>query len=81
MPASALAGASVGVLAGGFGHTAAFSNALSALRNGIKNGIYSRSDLVGSLADALAGLGLGIASDELKELAKKIADDYLKRCS
>lgn len=77
---SALAGASIGILTGGFGHSAAFNNALSALKSGIKNGIYSRSDLAGSLADALAGFGLGLANDELKKLAERIADDYLKKC-
>ena len=70
----------MGILSGAIGHTAAFNNAISVLKNGIKNGIYKRSDLVGNLTDAIAGLLIGATNNELKKLAEKIADDYLKKC-
>jgi len=65
---AALVGASAGVLGGAAGHTVAVKNALALLRKNVANNGWSRSDLAGMLADAMAALGISLTPDQLNKL-------------
>lgn len=72
---AAILGASTGTIAGVGGNNVAFKNAIALLRKKIANKDWSRSDLAGDLAAAIAALGITVGIDQLSKLLDEVIKD------